>query len=603
MFLKKIFIYIILFLFLLSIKNIKAEAESFDIVIKNGDIYDPVSGILLNGYSIGINGNKIETITKANIISDRTIDATGRLVTPGFIDSFQREYGLEYDKMRIYDGVTSSIYFTDSDAKNYTLLHSDNVNFINRGNLFNISNLFIEDINKSSFKSEINKINESIQKNIFIGYFIEPKDDTNLNFVKFLEPSYTIYISGKNLAGNISQYLNNLLENLTKNQKVHLISLNYHFDEISKLLELSKKYDNLSFGGYTFGYLNIKPSAESDDRFKKIQGSYTLDTDNNIVFSMDSLKRKDEKVYPVFNLIKDEMMNQLLISENFLTESFTHYPASRVFTQGANAFLGKIYQSIPLENLFKTINSQTSKPRELFLNNNCSIRYKGTISVGADADLLIFAPQLITKYSNMIESIHFSEGLDTVIRDGIVIFKNGQITPETPKAKLLNTTNDTYSDEEEYTISVKKRGKITIQPINYKGKTFLPINDIVKLTGKSFNIENSSIYIGNVIRSDIGMKSFSVASEKKSLNNGIILLDGKLCIMIDDIANIFNDFYDFELSSNKISMKPLDRADLLDNDKNDKSNINIKLSNYHILLSYAISLLLIFAFIVTIKKK
>ncbi|MBN3582920.1 D-aminoacylase [Algoriphagus aestuarii] len=74
--------YFIYFLVLLSCQS---QNENFDLVIKNGTIYDGTGGEPFIG-DIGILGDQIIKVGEFNHTADRVIDATGLAVSPGFID-------------------------------------------------------------------------------------------------------------------------------------------------------------------------------------------------------------------------------------------------------------------------------------------------------------------------------------------------------------------------------------------------------------------------------------------------------------------------------------------------------------------------------------
>ena len=62
------------------------ETKTYDLVILNGRVMDPESGLdaLRN---VGILGDKIAIITEETIKGKETIDATGHVVAPGFIEA------------------------------------------------------------------------------------------------------------------------------------------------------------------------------------------------------------------------------------------------------------------------------------------------------------------------------------------------------------------------------------------------------------------------------------------------------------------------------------------------------------------------------------
>lgn len=131
---------ILLLIMLLILSNISFANTKYDIVIKNGLIYDPLSGKILEKFNIGILTDKIEIITRNNIEGSIIIDANNKYVFPGFIDMFQRHYGEIFESFRLKDGVTSSIYISDEKYDVFIANNSENISYINRILLFDISN-------------------------------------------------------------------------------------------------------------------------------------------------------------------------------------------------------------------------------------------------------------------------------------------------------------------------------------------------------------------------------------------------------------------------------------------------------------------------------
>jgi len=85
-----------------------ASANEYDLVISNGRVMDPETNFdeIAN---VGIEGGKIAAITGKQITGKETIDATGLVVAPGFIDThFHWTRPIGY-KLALRDGVTTAM--------------------------------------------------------------------------------------------------------------------------------------------------------------------------------------------------------------------------------------------------------------------------------------------------------------------------------------------------------------------------------------------------------------------------------------------------------------------------------------------------------------
>jgi N-acyl-D-aspartate/D-glutamate deacylase len=83
-------------------------APTYDIVLRNGRVLDPESG--LDGVrSVGITGRKIAALSAAPLRGRVEVDATGLVVTPGFIDLHSHGQTPENYRYKAMDGVTTAL--------------------------------------------------------------------------------------------------------------------------------------------------------------------------------------------------------------------------------------------------------------------------------------------------------------------------------------------------------------------------------------------------------------------------------------------------------------------------------------------------------------
>ena len=82
-------------------------APSFDLVIANGRVMDPESGLDAVRH-VGVRGGKIEAISETALTGTRVVDAANHVVAPGFIDLHEHGQQDESYAMMVRDGVTSA---------------------------------------------------------------------------------------------------------------------------------------------------------------------------------------------------------------------------------------------------------------------------------------------------------------------------------------------------------------------------------------------------------------------------------------------------------------------------------------------------------------
>ena len=88
--------------------NAAAPSESFDLVIANGRVMDPESGLDANR-NIGLRAGKIVAISEKALSGKTTIDAKGLIVAPGFIDLHEHGQEPRNYQFQAHDGVTTSL--------------------------------------------------------------------------------------------------------------------------------------------------------------------------------------------------------------------------------------------------------------------------------------------------------------------------------------------------------------------------------------------------------------------------------------------------------------------------------------------------------------
>jgi dihydroorotase len=84
------------------------SAQPYDLVIRNGRVIDPESGLDAVRH-LGISGGKIQVVSATPLDGRAAIDATGLVVAPGFIDLHSHGQDAENYRYKAMDGVTTAL--------------------------------------------------------------------------------------------------------------------------------------------------------------------------------------------------------------------------------------------------------------------------------------------------------------------------------------------------------------------------------------------------------------------------------------------------------------------------------------------------------------
>src|SRR5882724_6680081 len=83
-------------------------AQQYDIVLANGRLIDPASGLDAVRH-IGIRGSQIAAVSASPLQGKTVVDMTGLVVAPGFIDLHSHGQTPENYRFKAYDGVTTAL--------------------------------------------------------------------------------------------------------------------------------------------------------------------------------------------------------------------------------------------------------------------------------------------------------------------------------------------------------------------------------------------------------------------------------------------------------------------------------------------------------------
>lgn len=602
---KKLLTIILAFLLINSI-IIQAEPENYDTVILNGNIYDPLAGVYLKNYNIGISSGKIKKITRDEINGSNLIDAKDKLVLPGFIDALSDAKNEEYNQLRLKDGVTTTVIKSDLPFDKYILQEENQISYINRILIYDFTPIFNPNASKEEREKFESDLNERLDEG-YAGLYFKPTPNSKFPNLKNIPVNYPIYLDFFEFEDSkIIPWLDKFKNNQKNDRKIYIVNSNFHFSSMDNIIGYSNEEENVFMGGYPFSYTNIVPSEISDEKFNKLINQISINQNEFNIFRLSAENKNMTDTLSVIGLIDEKIINKALNSNSFVSESFNHFDASRPSTAGINTFMGRLFLTFDKElpeqkDFYNTVFSQSTILRNIF-GNRSFLQNKGCIETGADADLIIVNTENISQFSSMTEEIHPSTGIDSVIRNGYIIYDQGNYSTIAPKAYYLKDEIPSFIDES-YTISTKGKKKRKFELLNYEGKHYVRAHELADYLNIKYEENGGTFYFGGIIRLEIGNRDFTIGTNKLSLKNSPHLIDRSYVIDINDLDDIFESYYNIVIGDETLNFSADKMSKLLDKREDNGSSINVDLNPVSIFISYLMAAGLIFLFVFLLNKK
>lgn len=602
---KKLLTIILAFLLINSI-IIQAEPENYDTVILNGNIYDPLAGVYLKNYNIGISSGKIKKITRDEINGSNVIDAKDKLVLPGFIDALSDAKNEEYNQLRLKDGVTTTVIKSNLPFDKYILQEENQISYINRILIYDFTPIFNPNASKEEKEKFESDLNERLDEG-YAGLYFKPTPNSKFPNLKNIPVNYPIYLDFFEFEDSkIIPWLDKFKNDQKNDRKIYIVNSNFHFSSMDNIIGYSNDEENVFMGGYPFSYTNIVPSEISDEKFNKLINQISINQNEFNIFRLSAENKNMTDTLSVIGLIDEKIINKALNSNSFVSESFNHFDASRPSTAGINTFMGRLFLTFDKElpeqkDFYNTVFSQSTILRNIF-GNRSFLQNKGCIETGADADLIIVNTENISQFSSMTEEIHPSTGIDSVIRNGYIIYDQGNYSTIAPKAYYLKDEIPSFIDES-YTISTKGKKKRKFELLNYEGKHYVRAHELADYLNIKYEENGGTFYFGGIIRLEIGNRDFTIGTNKLSLKNSPHLIDGSYVIDINDLDDIFESYYNIEIGDETLNFSADKMSKLLDKKEDNGSSINVDLNPVSIFISYLMAAGLIFLFVFLLNKK
>jgi N-acyl-D-aspartate/D-glutamate deacylase len=447
---------------------ISSPKETYDVVVLNGRVIDPESGLDAIR-DVGISGGTIKIITTRKLEGRTTIDATGLVVSPGFIDLHQHGQNDENYRYKAMDGVTTALelevgtgdvdrWYAERSGKaviNYgvsaghlaarmAVMH-DPPTFLPTG----------EAARRAATDQEIAEMKVLLEKGlqrgaVAVGFGIQYVP--NASHWEILEmfrvaakfnASCHVHMrnAGTKEPASSVQALEEVIAAATiTGAPLHVVHINSTGGPATpKLLQLiadaqARKLDvTTECYPYIAGMTEIK-SAIFNEGWQDVFGIDYKDlqwaaTGERLTKETFEQYRKSGGYVAIFSMteeiIEGALKNPLtmIASDGILDQGKGHPRTAGTYTR----VLGKYVRERGLMTLLVALRKMTLMPAQRLEGRVPGMKNKGRIRVGADADLTIFDAQRVIDRSTYQEPARYAEGVKYVLVNGVLVVKDGEI--------------------------------------------------------------------------------------------------------------------------------------------------------------------------------
>ncbi len=476
-FLKSVYLLLAILMVNAQISYGQSDIE-YDIVLQGGRVIDPETK-LDAVRNIGIRNGQIIEISTNPLTGIENIDVSGLVVAPGFIDLHVHGRSNKEQEYQVHDGVTTALELEwgieflkqwHETRKSKALInygasvcwpferfkaiekYKDGLQTLYQGTLrgeSNIETLF--DIigpsyNDSLTHEEMNKMLANIQTSLDqggigigvpIGYLPKTNPDEMFQVYKLAAELNALVFSHVR-EPNIISIQEVLADAMLTGAPLHIVHINsMSLGQIQLALEMvDSAYKNgfdisTELYPYTAGSTLINTAVFNDGWQEKLGMNYG---DLQWVATGERLTEETFNAYRktgggvILHMMKPEWIKTGIAFPNTIiaSDGMPYAPLAHPRTAGTFArVLGKYVREEKVIDLLTAIKKITLLPAKRLESIAPKMRFKGRIQVGTDADITIFDPDKIIDKSTFEKGLEFSEGIEFVLVNGVMVVKNG----------------------------------------------------------------------------------------------------------------------------------------------------------------------------------
>jgi N-acyl-D-aspartate/D-glutamate deacylase len=458
-------------------KSARAEESLYDVVIVNGRVMDPESG-LDAVRNVGINAGKIHAVSSGVLKGKQTIEAKGLVVAPGFIDLHEHGQEPRNYQFQAHDGVTTSLELeagTNDVAKWYAQRERKSlINFGvsighipvraqvvghakgDLGSSFTRKPEVEEALHREATPAEINEMKDLIEAGMKQGALAE---GMGINYTpgasrweivemfriaaKYNAPvhvhlRYAGLIEPETGLNAIEEVIAAAAATGAPLHVVHITSMGLkNTPELIAMVEGARKrgldvtmecypYTAASTGLHT-AIFDPGWQQRMGIEYKDVQWA---ETGERLTAESFEKYRKHGGIVVIYVISEEAARTAVANPMVMIASDGMPITGAKVHPRGQGTFsrvLGHYVREEKVLDLMTALRKMTLMPAQRLEKRAPVFKNKGRIRAGADADITIFDPNRVIDKATYEQPLQYSEGIQFVLVNGVPVVKDGQL--------------------------------------------------------------------------------------------------------------------------------------------------------------------------------
>jgi dihydroorotase len=464
--------------------------ESFDIVLANGRVMDPETG--LDGMrSVGIRGDRIVAISEGALSGDVVLDVAGLVIAPGFIDLHAHGQSYQSNEYQAHDGVTTALELESGvvhvadwlEARkgkrllNFgaTVSHGSSRHFVmpgledalarrralvrsgdgaGPGDFEELRRAGYEELTPEQIKGVADALDEGLNEGALgvgmaHGYYPGATNEEIFRIFQFAASREApIFTHVRNMGVEPMQEV--IANAASTGAPLHIVHANsmslWNIGVVLDLIEGARRQGidiTTEAYPYTAASTNVASTIFDPGWRERLRISYEdlqLQETGERLTAATFDKYRTEGAIVIIHMMKPDWIEHAMKTPFVMIASDGMPYAPGAHPRSAGTFsrvLGRYVREQKVMSLMDALGKMTLMPAKRLQEVAPQMRNKGRLQIGKDADITVFNPNLIIDTATFEDDLSFSKGVEHVLVNGQFVVRSGKTVDVRPGKAIL----------------------------------------------------------------------------------------------------------------------------------------------------------------------